>query len=117
MMKRTVIYKTKEIELDCCVLTSEERQVNEIMALQDFGYYVNLFNLRRGNIVAVREVEVTVVVGKERCFKFGYDGALREVCYSRRSEVLSEKRYKLWCTKARGYYWIALVTDYKDCGG
>jgi Holliday junction resolvase-like predicted endonuclease len=101
------IYQHKEIEsLDQkCILTQLTAQVDDILSLKDFEWHQREFDLRRGEQVIVREIKVTAEIVEERCFKHGFNGAKRAIVKSKTQKVLSEKQYKLWRTKKRGWYW------------
>jgi len=60
-------------------------------------------------VVEPRTVEVTAEIVQEREYRYGFEGQLRERCTKRTERIVeTEPRLKLWRTKKRGWYWIAV---------
>jgi hypothetical protein len=100
-------YQATEIESASqdCVLTQIKTEIEQILNLQDFDYYVQKYDLRRGEQIIVREIEVTANIVTERCWRHGFNGQKREIVKNKKSKTLSEQSMKLWHTKKRGWYW------------
>lgn len=103
--KHTTTYQTTEVESNNVILTDIEQQAIEMKSLTDFDWYVRYCNLRRGDIVIFRRIEITAEIETSREYRYGFSGQERERCASKTQRTLSEETLKLWKTKKRGWYW------------
>ena len=89
--------------LDNVVITSIEHDVEGLLNCDERA--IAHFGLRRGDVITVETVTVTVETTMVKEHRYGFDGLKRDRVVSESETVDATETHKLWRTTKRGWYW------------
>ncbi len=102
-MSKITTYTERQAVLDNVQITMNDHEVQSLLNLDE--QMMKWHGLRRGDVLTINTVKVSVETAMQREFRFGFDGQRTEQQLSRKQEIIATETRKLWKTKKRGWYW------------
>ena len=103
----TIVREFTRCRVGSFILTNRTDESNDLLALDPET--LDFTGMTRGEVVHVEQVRETSLIEYAKCYRYGFTGQIRPQCLRRDVEVLGTgSARKLWHTKARGFYWLAV---------